>query len=178
MTLGCRMRRRMSTSERRLSRSLLLSRSMAISFTATSVPRAQCRPSHTCEYAPDPIGRSSSYSPTRRPPPPPPPRPLAPSPIAPVSSQKPIAPSRVSRGRRRRAGEMPPRGEATVSLLRREGERRKPGQVVFTRGGAGPLWSSLSAAHIRFRRLSQDSPCWNLICPFMLATKAIYSVAS
>lgn len=162
MTLSCRMRRRMSTSDRRLSRSLLLRRSMAISFTATSVPRARCRPSHTCEYAPDPIGRSSSYSPTRRTAPPPPPRPLAPSPIAPVSSNSPSAPSQLSRGRRRRE-EMPPWGEATASLLRgtekrKGGERRKPGQVrqvVFTPRRAGPaLWLSLSAPLIRFRRLS------------------------
>jgi hypothetical protein len=139
MTLGCRMRRRMSTSERRLSRSFLLSRSMAISFTATSVPRSWCRPSHTCEYAPDPIGRSSSYSPTRRPPPPPPPRPLAPSPIAPVSSQKPIAPSRLS-GDGAAAQERCRRGEKQPCRCSEE-KAREGNRVRSCSPAAGPaLW--------------------------------------
>lgn len=157
MTLSCRMRRRMSTSESRLSRSLLLRRSMAISFTATSVPRARCRPSHTCEYAPDPIGRSSSYSPTRRPVPPPPPRPLAPSAIAPVSSNLPGAPSQLSRGRRRRAGDAAVGRSNRVVAARNRKERREKetGSGRVHPAAAGPaLWLSLSAPLIRFRRLS------------------------
>jgi hypothetical protein len=93
--LGWWMRRRMSTSESRLSRSLLLSRSMEISFTATSVSPTTCRPKNTCEYAPDPIGRSSSYSPTTRLRPP---RPaLEPSPIAPPPSWSPTSSPRLLR---------------------------------------------------------------------------------
>jgi hypothetical protein len=167
MTLSCLMRRRMSTSERRLSRSLLLRRSMAISFTATSVPRARCLPSHTCEYAPDPIGRSSSYSPTRRPAPPPPPRPLAPSPIALVSSNSPSAPPSQLSPEGGATQEMPPWGETTAPYTARyrkekarEGNRVRPS--CSPRGGAGhvviPIRSfyKIPTSFIRFSSLEYD----------------------
>lgn len=69
MMLGWSIFFNITISDKRLSQSLLLNFSMAISLMATSVPRTRCRPCHTTEYDPDPICRPTTYSPITQPPP-------------------------------------------------------------------------------------------------------------